>query len=978
MSSKLYGREAAVAQLWAAFDRCCAARRGPGQMLLVQGYAGIGKTALVQQLLRPIVHQRGYFVSGKFDQVARGVPFGALIQAFGALVQQLLTESEAQLAAWRDVLATALGGNGGVLAEVIPAVEFIVGPQAAPVALGSTEAQNRFQRVLQNFVAAIAQPQHPLVIFLDDLQWADAATLALLEPLLAGGASASLLLIGAARDNELDASPRLLRVLAALPVAGVELQRITLGPLQRSDLVGLVAETLRCDPGAAEPLARLVGQKTGGNPFFVTQFLKSLERAGQLHFDAADAAWRFDIDEIAAAPLSDNVVELMTRRIQGLPPKVQYALTLAACIGNRFDAPTLAIVSEQTEAQTATDLEQALDAGLIIATTAPGAAPEEAPGYAFLHDRVQQAAYALIPEERRRMVHLSVGRLLRARRLPERPQHGFDVVQHLNQGRALITRRSERLEVAQLNLDAGRKAKSSTAHETACELFEAGIQLLDAAAWQEDYALTFALHLEAAESLTLCGRFDSGLAHSARLLQRAGTVLDRARVIRLRSVQYENAACYADAIASMREALALFGVSFPDAHDDKIDALEHEIDAIEALRGARDIAALAALPAMTDPQVRTVAGMLTDIWSAAYLSGDPTLARLISATLVRLSLQHGNAAESAYGYVTHAITVGAARGDYARAYAWGCLALEVNRRFDDVQRRAKILQQFHAHVNFWCRPFDTCAAYAREACRAGLDSGDFLYAAYGAGTQPWAAMLATRDLAQFEREYEANVALLDRLKNRGFADSVRLLINWSRALQGRTAAPLSLSDAGFDEEAYRAAHGGSHFFQLVLPPLFPLLKASFGVGYAELGLLMGVLYGISGLTQTLAGVLVDRVGAARVLTGGLLLLGAGTLLASLAPAYPVLVLAAVLMGLGNAVFHPSDYAILAHHVAHRRMARAFSAHTAASVPPALSPPMATVSPWPKPKLPRAHRRSRASSSRARPWPKPAVCSTTRP
>lgn len=521
LSSRLYGREVEVARLSAAFERSRSAERGPGQMLLVEGYAGIGKTALIQQLVRPMVRQRGYFVSGKFDQVARGLPFGALIQAFGALVQQLLTENEAQLDAWRHTLAAALGSHGGVLAEVIPGIEFIVGPQPPPMALGSAEAQNRFQRVLQNFVAAVARPQHPLVIFLDDLQWADAATLSLLEPLLVGGESPNLLLLGALRDNELDAAPRLARTLAALPAAGVELQRIALGPLRSADLVALVADCLRCAPDEAEPLAQLIGQKTGGNPFFVTQFLQALERDGKLRFDAADGGWHFRMTEIAAAPLADNVVELMTRRIRSLSPKAQYALTLAACIGNRFDAPTLAVVSEQTAAQTAADLAQALEAGLIVADTAPRTAADDATAYAFLHDRVQQAAYALIPEERRRMVHLTVGRLLRARCSPAQAEAlAFDVVQHLNQGRALIMRRGERLEVAQLNLEAGRRAKSSTAHDSALELFDAGLQLLDEAAWQQDYALCFALHLEAVESRTLCGQLDGALAHSAQLLAR--------------------------------------------------------------------------------------------------------------------------------------------------------------------------------------------------------------------------------------------------------------------------------------------------------------------------------------------------------------------------------------------------------------------------------------------------------------------------
>ncbi|MEP6876005.1 MAG: AAA family ATPase, partial [Burkholderiales bacterium] len=829
ISSRLYGREAEVGCLLGAFERACVAQAGRAEVVLVEGYAGIGKTTLIQQLYRPIVRQKGYFIAGKFDQVVRGVPFGALIQAFRGLVQQWLTESEAQLARWRDTLRQALGNNGGVLAEVIPEIEFIIGLQPAPPALGSTESQNRFQRVLQNFVAALAQPAHPLVLFLDDLQWADAATLGLLEPLLTGAEIRSLLLVGAYRDNELDAAPRLARTLALLESAGVALQRVALGPLTGRDLTDLVADTLRCEPARAEPLARLIERKTGGNPFFVTQFLKMLEREGHLRFDVAQACWIYRIAEIADAPLADNVIDLMTGSIRRLSSKAQYALTLAACIGNRFDQGTLAIVSEQSAAQTSDDLERAIDAGLIVAIAPVHSrtddAADEAIGdgnadastpFMFLHDRVQQAAYALIPEDRRRMVHLTVGRLLRARTSAGHlDARLFDVVHHLNLGRALIGNAEERLDVARLDLAAGRRAKSSTAHDTALELLSAGSELLDAAAWDADYELCFALRLEAAECEYLCGHFEKALACYAQLNRLARTPIDQARVARLRSVQLENMARYADSIASARDGLAKFQVAFPDNEEGKVLALAHEIGRIEALRADRDIAALVALPTMVDPEVRMVMSMLTDIWSAAYIIGDPTLARLISATLVRLSLEHGNVEESAYGYVTHAITVGAMRGEYAQAFEYGRLALAVNQRFDDTRRRAKIYQQFNAHVNFWCEPIDSCCAYAREACRSGLESGDFLYAAYGAGTEPWAAMAATQDLMQFERDYEPSVALIEKLKNTGFADSVRLLVNWSRALQGRTNAPLSFSDASLDEVAYLQTYRDQPFFMTI-------------------------------------------------------------------------------------------------------------------------------------------------------------------
>lgn len=824
LATRLHGREHEVALLLAAFERACAGWSGPGEMVLVEGFAGTGKTALIQQLVRPIVRRRGHFISGKFDQVARGVPFGALVQAFRGLVQQLLTEPEAQLTAWRNVLTETLGSNAGVLAEVMPEIQFIIGSQTAPPQLGAIEAQNRFQRVLQNFLSALARPDHPLVLFLDDLQWADAATLDLLEPLLANAQRHCLLLLGAYRPAEAQAAPRLLEALTSLQSAGVPLLRIALGPLQPPDLTALVADMLRCAPADAEPLAQVIGRKTGGNPLFVTQFLKSLEREGYLRFDAGEARWRYGIDDIANAPMAADVIELMTRNIQRLSPKSQYALTLAACIGNRFDRATLAIVSEQTPAQIEHDLTQAVDEGLLVVSAPPGKPGGDAAAagdpddtlYAFLHDRVQQAAYALIPPERRQMVHLTVGRLLLSRTPRERlDARRFDIVQHLNLGRTLISSRQERISVATLNLDAGRKAKSSTAHDTALELFLAGIDLLDEAAWDNAHALAFALHLEAAESRYLCGQFDLALQAFSNLLPRARTPIERARVIRLRSVQLENLGHYTESIATAREGIAMFGVSFPDDEHTKLIALDDEIRIIDSLRGTRSVASLKDLPLMTDPQVRMVASMLTDIWSAAYIIGDPTLARLISATLVRLSLQHGIVEESAYGYVTHAITVGAMRGDHAQAYEYGRLALAVNARLADTRRRAKIYQQFHAHVNFWCRPYDTCAAYAREACRSGLDSGDFLYAAYGAGTEPWAAMAATQDLADFERHHEPSVALIERLNNRGFADSVRLLINWSRALQGRTHAPLSFTDASLDEAAFLETYRDNPFFSTI-------------------------------------------------------------------------------------------------------------------------------------------------------------------
>ncbi|MDN8615197.1 AAA family ATPase [Variovorax ginsengisoli] len=810
---RLYGREDEVAVLRAAFERA-GDGRGRAPMLLVSGYPGIGKTALIHEFYKPLVRQQGYFVSGKFDQVARSVPFSALVQALRDLVRQMLTESESRLDEWRGKLLRALGANGSVLVEVIPEIEFIIGEQPTPVPLGAAETLNRFQRVFQNFVAAVAQPAHPLVVFLDDLQWADAATLSLLEPMLASADIRGLLLVGACRDYELDDPHRLTRALDGLAAADIAFQRVELGPLRLADLSSLVRDTLDWEPADAQPLARLVLEKTGGNPFFVVQFLRLLVRDGHIRFDEALGRWTCRIEAIARAPLADDVVDLMKHNIQRLSHRSQYALTLAACIGNSFDQRTLAIISEQPPLEVAEDLAEAEAEGLIVPAARRDGDAE--PAHAFLHDRVQQAAYAMISDERKPMLHLRIGRLLLSRATPHQLEQGlFDIVHHLNRGSDLIGGADERLAVARLDLNAGRKAKQSTAHEAALDFFQAGIALLAEAHWSSDYALCFALHLEAAESLYLCARFEAAHQQFELLLRRAATDIDRARVHRLRSVQYEHTARYADALANTRAGLALFDVSLPEAAADKERALAREMDLIASLLGDRDIATLVDLPAMDDPKILIVMRMLTDIWASAYILGDPTLARLISATMVRLSLVHGNVEDSAYGYVTHAITVGPVRGDYRGADAFGKLALAVNHRFEDSRRRAKIYQQFHAHVNFWCQPWASCIPYAREACRSGLESGDFLYAAYGAGTELWSAILATQDLAEFVREYSPSVALIQRLKNQGFADSTKLILNWARALQGLTLGPLSLSDAAIDEDAYLCTYRDSPFFATV-------------------------------------------------------------------------------------------------------------------------------------------------------------------
>jgi predicted ATPase/transcriptional regulator with GAF, ATPase, and Fis domain len=808
----LYGRDGEVKQLLDAF---AGVADGATSLLLVAGYSGIGKTSLIEELHSPIVQRKGYFISGKFDQVARGTPFGALLQAFRGFARQLLTESDARLERWRERLAGALGANGGVVAEVVPEIELIIGKQPPPHKLGPTETLNRFRLVLQNFVGAVAQRAHPLVLFLDDLQWADPATLSLLEPLLTSGGARHFLLLGAYRDNETDAAHPLTRTLGLLETAGVNVRRLTLGAMQLPDLTRFVADTLRCDEDAAAPLARLVWDKTAGNPFFVIQFLQTLRQENLVVFDRQQRQWVYRLDDVQRAAITDNVADLMTRKINQLAPAARHTLTLAACLGSLFDGQTLAAASGQPPDNVAAGLQAAAREGLLTPALR-GYETRRAAGvaaYNFVHDRVQQAAYALLPDAEKWAVHLSVGRLLHSL-LPRKQVDGniFAVVHHLNRGRALMNDADELRGLARLNLDAGRRAKSSAAFEAALGYFAAGARLADET--QADAELAFALQLERAEGEYLCGHFDEAEAQLATLRERAGAQMDKAKVLNLAMLQRENQARYADAIAVARENLAQFGVVFPASDEENQAALEREIAAIESLLGGRGIASLIDLPEMRDAETQMVMHILTDIWASTYITGDAALARLISATMVRLSLAHGNVAESAYGYVTHAITVGPARGDYAAAHEFGRLALAVNERFNDARRRAKIHQQFHAHVCLWREPHRKCLPHAREACRSGLEAGDFLYAAYGAHTETWPAHLVANDLAQFVRDYAPGLALIRKLQVTSFADAHNLMLHWARALQGETDAPASLSSADFDEEVYAATYRDNPFFTM--------------------------------------------------------------------------------------------------------------------------------------------------------------------
>ncbi|HEV8428278.1 MAG TPA: sigma 54-interacting transcriptional regulator [Pyrinomonadaceae bacterium] len=808
----LFGRDTELQTLVDGFEKAC---NGSAVITTVSGPPGIGKTSLIQELRKPIVRQRAYLGTGKCDQAVREVPFGILLQALRAVAQQLITESEERIAYWRHRLLDSLGPNVALIAQVIPEIEKIVGRQTIPSVLAATEAQNRFQLVLQQFVRCIARKEHPLVLILEDLQWSDTASLTALQRLLESDLQ-FLYVIGSYRDSEVDDIHSLTELLKNIDVSSGKLNTIRLDPLTLSGVTDLVQAIIHAERDTSASLANIVLDKTAGNPFFVTEFMKHLHDEGLIRFDDQTLSWSFELKRIVESDVTENVIALMVKKIEKLDARTQELLKRAALIGNSFDVEVLAWATGQLPEELRDDLQAAIREGLVV----PGSSysrPDDLSAsvtvYRFAHDELHRACYNIMPPEQRTEVHLSIGRLMRDNWGPE-AEGGriFEVVHQLNLCRHLISTESERLNLIRLNLIAGRKAKASTAFQTALDYFSLSRNDLAPEDWLTNYELCFEVNIEAAECSYLCGDFAAAETLLETLLERAENSLDKAKVYSLRIVEYENLIRYTDALQSGRQALALFGFLLPDSVQKSQAALEVEIESIHALLGERAIESLIESKSINDPEIRMVMNLLTAMWPSAYLTGDVVLTRLLSAIMVRLSLVYGHCEESAYGYVTHAITVGPVRGDYKSAYEFGKLALRVNERFHDSKRKAKIYQQFQAHVNLWRRPLQTCISYAKEARRAGLETGDFTYANYGAFTETWPALLSTNDLQKFVSDYSENLEFIQKLRLTNFADAQLLLLNWARALIGETAQSASLSTELFDELEYAQKYRGNPFF----------------------------------------------------------------------------------------------------------------------------------------------------------------------
>jgi predicted ATPase/signal transduction histidine kinase/tRNA A-37 threonylcarbamoyl transferase component Bud32 len=765
---RLYGREAEVSNLLDAFERVTS---GGAEMMLVTGYSGIGKTAIVQEVHKPIVRQQGYFVKGKFEQFQRNIPFSAFTQVFRDLIGQLLAESDLQLQIWKTKILAAVGENGQVLVDVMPELAIVIGQQLPAPELSISASQQRFNLLIQRFVRVFTTVEHPLVIFLDDLQWADAASLNLLKLLMQD--TGHLLILGAYRDNEVSPIHPLMLTVDEIQTMGSTVNTISIQPLKFTDLHQLVADTLNCDLPLAEPLAKLVHQKTQGNPFFANQFLKALYDNGQISFDPISLGWQCDLASVKAKALTDDVVEFMALQLQRLPQETQDVLKLAACIGAQFDLYTLAIVTERSLQDTATSLWQALQAGLVIPTTEVykfftqsediSAISESAnPVYRFLHDRVQQAAYSLIPDNEKSATHLTIGRSLQQTCTEvENDSKLFDIVGHLNQATELITHPSDRVSLAQLNLNAGKKARNSTAYTAATIYLQIGIELLSSDSWETQYQLTLDLHVAAAEAAYLAGNLEGMEQMAIVVLRSAQTILDKAKIYRIQVAALTANGKMLEAISVGIDALAQLGIELPATPDEA--ATGRALQALGIQLEGRQIEDLLDLPMMIDLQTQQTIQLLAYLAAPIFISM-PGLMPIVSSIMVSLSLQFGNSPSSVLGYVNHGLVLTAFLGDVEMGYRFGNLALSLLDRVNSRELKGRILLVFGNWIQHRQETLSALIPRLKDGYRDCMETGDFLNAGYGISCYFDANLLSGVELYEWEAEIAPYTHELERLK----------------------------------------------------------------------------------------------------------------------------------------------------------------------------------------------------------------------
>ncbi len=829
----LYGRQNELVTLMKGFEYVC---EGHSALCLVSGYSGVGKTSLIRELHRPVSQHTGYYIAGKFDAFRRSTPYSAFVDAFRDMVRQLLGESEMALDAWRKKLSLALGPNGQIIIDVIPEIELIIGPQPRYQTLGPLETDNRFKMVFSNFMRVFCELEHPLVLHLDDLQWIDAASLKLIHVLLTDRMLKHFYLIGSYRDNEVTNHHPLMLTLDELKAHDCVLHEIHLQSLGAAEVCQMIADALYTTTERVNPLAELVIEKTGGNPFFTEEFLRALYTDHMLSFNPEKGTWEWDLGRIRAENMTDNVVELMSSRIQKLSEQGRRLMQLASCIGLVFDLSTLAKVADLPLSETANLLREAMSQGLVVPVGDGYRLVElEIPienhdiriEYKFTHDRIQQAAYDLIDKDARKIVRHRVGRnLLELHSDARREDYIFSIVNHLNSSIDLIAQDSERHDLMELNLSAARKAKISAAYQTALDYLQAAMLLEKPTDWEAHYPTLLAIYREAGEV--------SFLSRSYELMETyVDVVIARGRTLIEKIPAYETKVHAAVARNDMQEAIALgknilsqLGVDLPE-NPGWLRIGASLLYTHFKVRN-RSIESMLALPEMKDPLHLARMHFLYAMAQALFFFF-PRQIPLITCQLVRNSLRYGNSSTSALAYSTYGMIMAAMLGDVKTGYRFGELGIRLYEKLNARDIEAATLVCFNMFIRPWKDHIRATLKPLLYAHQAGLDAGDFEFAAHATLGYCNRSFFVGNELRPLVDETQKFIQIVDQLGHRNDAEQLRLLNQLLSQFLVLKDQPYLLKGDFYDEDKFLPQHEtnqdlgmlfNTYFFKTVLAYTF--------------------------------------------------------------------------------------------------------------------------------------------------------------
>ncbi|MGK5594359.1 MAG: trifunctional serine/threonine-protein kinase/ATP-binding protein/sensor histidine kinase [Parachlamydiaceae bacterium] len=811
ISQKIYGREREVKVLLDIFDEVCT---GTTQMMLISGYAGIGKTSLVNEIRKPVLEKNGFFISGKFDQFKKGIPYHAFIESFQDLIQQILTENDEVIAKWRERLKEALGSHAPVIFELIPELQYIFGERLPSQEFDTQETQNRFNFFFQKFISLYATHETPLVIHLDDLQWIDTASLQLIEVILTRLKTRGLFLIGSYRSNEVSSLHPLMTTIQRIRKNRGAVTEIEIPPLNLKNVEELLMDSLHSNEAAIKDLAKLITEKTQGNPFFINQLLIFLYEEKFLSLDSKSSQWTWDTEKIASLNVSDNVVDLLILKLQKCSLETQKILKIAACVGTHFDIRLVARIAEKPLPEIMNSLMEAIHDGFILpsedALNYLWSDPKElneamlyqspSQAFRFQHDKVLQAAYIMADLQERTQYHLKIGHILQQKFTGHHlEEHIFEIVTQLNQAITLITDPKEKRTLAKMNFMAGQRAMRSVAYGTALGFLRTGLSLLPDNKWQSEYQLTFDIHLAAAECEYLLLNYEEASHLFDRIMQYAKTVREKVLIDTLKVKLNVSSIQYEEALKFGRNALNLMGISLPSRML-KIHVLK-EFLLLKARLLVTDMDTIRELPVITKREELDILNLMAFLVTPAYLTSKELFALVVLKGL-NFTLKHGNSEVSAYLYACYGIMVNALFEDFKNAYAFGQLALELNRRFEDQKWVAPTKSFVGTFLDATQNHLKHSVSLLQSGYEMSTSIGDFNTAVFCLGMMTVDKYLIGENIDELMDQILASIEYCVKVKshNRGFI--FMALRQTIYALKGKTYSIGSLSSEGFEEERY--------------------------------------------------------------------------------------------------------------------------------------------------------------------------------